>query len=260
MSTWRRGTVELFYRLDGPVSGPAVVFSNSLGCDLHMWDAQAAVLAHRFRVVRYDTRGHGRSGHDGAPATLEALASDVLSLLDHLGIARFHVCGLSLGGATALELAAHHPERLDRVIFANTAAKIGTSESWSERIAAVQRGGMAAVRDAALGRFLSAPFRARRPDVARKIAGMLEVTTPGGYVTCCEALRDADLRPVVGSIVAPSLIIASELDVSTPPAQSKALHAAIRGSELVVIPKTAHLSCVESPERFNAALVQFLGV
>ena len=258
MSVLRRGGADLHYRLDGPHGAPPVVFSNSLGCDWHMWDAQVAALEDRFRLVRYDTRGHGRSGDAGEPVTLEELAGDVLALMDHLGITRSHLCGLSLGGATALWLAAHHPERLDRVVFANTAAKIGTPELWAERIEAVRRGGMSAVRDAALGRFLSAPFRIRCPEVTRQIAAMIQATAPGAYIACCEALRDADLRPVVASIGVRALIVASELDVSTPPAQAEALHAAIRGSQLMVLPQTAHLSNVESADVFNTALLAFL--
>ncbi|MEO7964148.1 MAG: 3-oxoadipate enol-lactonase [Gemmatimonadaceae bacterium] len=254
-----RETVALHYRVDGTANGPVLVFSNSLGCNLHMWDAQVSALEDRFRIVRYDTRGHGLSGHDGAPLTLERLTGDVLALMDHLEIGHAHFCGLSLGGATALQLAVSHPERLDRVVFANTAARIGTPEIWTERIAGVHVGGMAAVRDAALARFLSLPFRERNPEAARKVADMIGKTTPDGYIACSEALRDGDLRSVVGSIAVPSLIIGSELDVSTPPAQSEWLHDAIRESELEIIPNTAHLSCVESPRQFNAALMNFLG-
>lgn len=258
MSLLRVDGAELHYQLDGSAGAPSVIFSNSLGCDVHMWDAQVAALRDRFHIVRYDTRGHGGSRYHGESLTLERLAADVLAVMDHLGIGRVHVCGLSLGGATALWLAAHRPDRLDRAVFANTAALIGTPELWATRIGAVRTGGMAAVRDAAVERFLSAPFRARSPDVVRQIAAMIQATAPDAYVACCEALRDADLRPVVPSIHVPSLIIASEWDVSTPPSLSEELHAAIGDSELVLIPRTAHLSSVESSDAFNAALLKFL--
>lgn len=259
MSTLKLASVALHFRVDGLTTGDTLIFSNSLGCDLHMWDAQVDALSGRYRIVRYDTRGHGQSGYDGSPLTVDRLAADVLALMDHLAIERAHLCGLSLGGVMALQLSVTHPQRFVRVVFANTAARIGSLESWSERIAGVRAGGMTAVRDAALARFLSLEFRERRPDVAQRIADMIERTTPEGYIACSEALRDSDLRPVVSSITLPSLIIGSELDVSTPPAQSEWLHGAIAGSELVIIPKTAHLSCVESADAFNTALGRFLG-
>lgn len=258
MSVLRVDDVDLFCCQDGAERAPAILFSNSLGCDVHMWDAQVAALQDRFRIIRYDTRGHGRSGLSPAPVTLERLAVDVLAVMDHLGIRRAHVCGLSLGGATALWLAAHRADRLDRAIFSNTAAKIGTPEIWNARIESVRTGGMAAVRDAAVERFLSAPFRARRPDVARQISEMIQATRPDGYIACCEALRDADLRSVIPTITLPSLIIASELDVSTPPSLSEELHSAIGGSTLVVMPQTAHLSSVEAADAFSRRLLEFL--
>ncbi len=259
MSVLHVNGADLYYRLDGAEREDVVVFINSLGCDLHMWDAQVASLQDRFRIVRYDARGHGRSTCSQEPFTLDQLAGDALAIMDHVGISRANVCGLSLGGATALWLAAHRPDRIERAVFANTGAKIGTPEIWNARIAAVRAGDMAVVREGTLERFLSAPFRARCPDVARRIADMLQATSPQGYVGCCEALRDADLRPDIATIALPSLIIASELDVSTPPSLSQELHAAIAGSELVVIPQTAHLSSVESPDAFNDALLKFLG-
>ncbi|MFN8579587.1 MAG: 3-oxoadipate enol-lactonase [Gemmatimonadaceae bacterium] len=258
MSMLRVEGATLHYRVDGPDGAPVVVFSNSLGCDLRMWDAQAAVLTDRFRVVRYDTRGHGQSSPSDVPVTLPRLGEDVLALLDHLDVARAHLCGLSLGGVTALWLSAYHAERFDHAVFANTGAKIGTNEMWDARIEAVRSGGMDAVRGAALERFLSAPFRARSPEAAALVAGMIQETPAAAYVACCEALRDTDLRGVIASIRLPSLIIASELDVSTPPSLSHELHKAIAGSSLVVIPQTAHLSSVESPGAFNAALTAFL--
>jgi 3-oxoadipate enol-lactonase len=193
----------------------------------------------------------------GELPTIERLGRDLLALLDYLGIARAHVCGLSLGGMTALWLAAHHPERVGRAVFANTAARIGTAATWDARIAAVRGGGMAAVRDAVVARFFSEGFRARRPDVARAFGDMLEATRPDGYVAACAALRDADLRAVVPAIRAPALIVAGALDEATPPAQSEELHTAIGGSEMVAL-DAAHLSNVEQPEAFSARLLLFL--
>jgi 3-oxoadipate enol-lactonase len=210
--------------------------------------------------VRYDCRGHGASDVAHGATALERLGGDLVALLDALAIARAHVCGLSLGGITAMWAAVHHPARIGRAMFANTAARLGTREQWDARIATVRAGGMAALRETVVGRFLSAPFRAAHPDVASRIGDMVEGTPPEGYVAACHALREADLRDVVGRIRAPSLVITSEWDESTPPAQGAALHAAIPGSELAEIARAAHLSNVEQPEAFISLVTRFLGV
>ena len=251
--------VRLAYRVDGAQAAPALVFANSLGADLRMWDAQVGPLSQTLRLVRYDCRGHGGSGLSGEAVTIERLGRDLLVLLDYLGIERAHLCGLSLGGLIAQWMAARHPERVWRVVFAHTAARIGTVESWEARIAAVRASGMEAVREAVVARFLSAEFRARRPEVTRAVGDMVTATNPEGYIAACLALRDADLRPLSGTIRAPTLIIAGALDEATPPAQSEELHATIAGSELVILANAAHLSNVEQPEAFNTQLLRFLG-
>jgi 3-oxoadipate enol-lactonase len=157
-----------------------------------------------------------------------------------------------------LWLAATHPERVSRAVFANTAARIGSVELWTERIAEVRKGGVSAVREAAVERFLSEGFRVREPKLTKLLIDMLETARPSGYIAACEALRDGDLREIVPSIRVPSLIIAGELDESTPPMYSEELHAAIAGSELIVLPHTAHLSNFEQPKLFSAALLAFL--
>jgi 3-oxoadipate enol-lactonase len=231
---------------------------HSLGTDLRMWNSQVAPLALRFRVVRYDCRGHGASDVPTEPITIERLGRDLIGMLDHLEVRRAHLCGISLGGLTALWVAAHHPERVDRAVFANTGARIGTTESWDARIAAVRKGGLSAVRDTVLPRWLGAPFRSAYPEVARAIGEMFDGTSADGYVAACEALRDADLSADVARIRLPALIIAGELDQSTPPALSEALHAAIQGSVLTVLGGATHLSNVERPEEFTAAVTRFL--
>jgi 3-oxoadipate enol-lactonase len=208
-----------------------------------------------FRIVRYDTRGHGRSGVPAGSATIERLGRDLLALLDHLSIVRAQLCGLSLGGLTAQWLAVYHPERVSRLVLANTAARIGSIEGWGERIAAVRQGGMAAVRNAVLARFFSPAFSLAHPQTLQVYAAMLTATDPQGYAACCAALREADLRAEVGSITAPTLIIAGALDEATPPAQAEELRAAIPGSELVVLDEVAHLSNIERPDAFNSLLL-----
>jgi len=250
--------LRLTYRVDGVADAPVLVFVNSLGTDWRMWDPQAAALEDRFRIVRYDTRGHGQSGVPAEPATIDQLGRDLLALLDHLGIERAHVCGLSLGGLTALWLAARHPERVARLVLADTAGRIGSTAGWEARIAAVRAGGMVAVRDTVVARFLSAAFRSRHPDITQAIGATLTRTDPVGYMAACAALRDANLWTLVPTIRSPALVIAGALDETTPPAQAAALHAALAESELVILPNAAHLANIEQPEAFNAALLAFL--
>lgn len=245
------------YRVDGPPDAPALVFSNSIGMDLSMWEPQAQLFAGRFRVIRYDSRGHGRSDAPPGPYTLERLSRDVLALLDALAVRRTSICGLSLGGLVAQWLAVSAPERLERLIIANTAARIGTAASWEERIVSVRAGGMRAIRDAGVARYFSEPFRAQHPAVAQRIGAVLEACPPEGYIGCCAALRDADLRGEIARIHLPTLIIAGAHDVATTPAQAQELHAAIAGSQLAVL-DAAHLSNLEQPHAFNARLLAFL--
>ncbi len=248
--------VRIAYRLDGPSDGPVLLFVNSLGTSLQMWEPQVAALAGDFRILRYDSRGHGRSDAPPGPYTLERLSLDAVAVLDALGVERAHVCGLSLGGMVALWLAIHRPGRVRRAVFANTAARIGAVEIWSARIDAVRAGGMAAIADAVLARFLSGGFRQREPKEARQVYEMLLATPPEGYVGCCAALRDADLRNLVSTIEVPSLVIGGALDEATPPAQAEDLHAGIVPSELMVIPNVAHLSNLEAPDLFNRRMVE----
>ena len=246
------------YRVDGTPDGPALVFSNSLGTDHRLWDQQMHAVDGRCRVVRYEACGHGVSDLPRGRVTIERLGQDLLALFDHLDIEHAVVCGCSLGGVIALWLAVNRPGRLTGVVLANTGAKIGTNESWDARIAAVQAGGTAAVRDQVVGRFLTPEFRARDPETTALIAEMIEATSDAGYIAACEALRAIDLRADAGRVRVPVLIVGSERDQSTPPELSRDLHASIEGSELVMIADAAHLSNVEQAASFNAALVRFL--
>jgi 3-oxoadipate enol-lactonase len=249
--------VHIAYRVDGPDNAPTITMSNSLGTNLHMWDLQVGVLSKNFRIIRYDSRGHGASDAPAGPYTIERLGLDLLELLDTLHIERTHICGLSLGGIVALWFAANHPGRVDRAIFANTAARIGSVEMWNARIDAVRTGGMEAIRDAILARFLSEKYRHSHPEVVHQIGEMLVAINPNGYISVCEALREADLRHVLSSIHSPSLILVGALDEATPPSQSQELHAVIANSKLLIFPEVAHLSNIEQSEAFNNALLAF---
>ncbi len=250
--------LKIAYCVDGPEDAPPLVLINSLGTNLHMWDAQADLLGHTLRVIRFDKRGHGASDASAGPCTIEQYGGDLLALLDTLGIERAHICGLSLGGMIAQWCAIHHPERVISATFANTAARIGNEQSWDARVEAVQIGGIAGVRAAVMGRFLSEGYRHSHPENTRKISAMLMAVKPTGYIAACLSLRTEDLRPLVSGIRVPTLILAGELDESTPPSQARELHAAIPGSKLIVFPATAHLSNVERPEEFSACVLEFV--
>lgn len=250
--------IRLAYQIDGPADAPVLVLVNSLGTNLYMWEPQMARLSRTLRVVRYDCRGHGASEAPLEAYTIEQLGRDLLGLLDALQIERAHLCGLSLGGMVALWLAANAPERVARAVLADTAAHIGTAESWTTRIALVSAGGMGAIGEMVLARFLSAPFRRHHPEVALQIREMIEATNPQGYIGACAALRDADLRATLPAIRVPSLIIVGEEDEATPPAQAQELRRAISESELMMLREAAHLSNVEQPEAFSSAVLAFL--
>lgn len=252
------GDTGIAYRVDGARDGAPVAFINALGTDHRLWDGQVAELRDEFRLIRYESCGHGVSGLPNGCMTVERFGLQLLALLDHLGVARATLCGCSLGGVIAQWVSMHHGARVAGAVLANTGAKLGTDESWATRISAVREGGMAAVRDTVLGRFLTQEFRAREPETARMIGGMLDATNPAGYIAACEALRDADLRPSLALLRAPTLIIGSDRDESTPLALSRELHVNVPGSELVVISDAAHLSNVERPDLFNAALRRFV--
>jgi 3-oxoadipate enol-lactonase len=252
------GDTGIAYRVDGPSDRPAIVFSNSLGTDHRLWDAQIGAVGDRYRVIRYEACGHGESDAPRGRVTIEGLSRDLLALLDHLKVDRAVLCGCSLGGVIALWLSVNHAERVRGAVLANTGAKVGTDESWNTRIAAVREGGTASVATLVVGRFLSEEFRLRNPTTTSLISGMLVATDPAGYVAACEALRDVDLRPFAPNVRVPTLVVGSDRDESTPPALAHELHAAIPGSELVIIPGAAHLSNVEQPALFNASLVRFL--
>jgi len=251
------GNARLAYRLDGPPTAPTLVFSNSLGLDWDMWQPQVNAFGQQFRLLRYDSRGHGRSTISPGPYTIEMLGRDLVAILDAAEVERAYVCGISLGGMVAQWLTAHHPERVVRAVFANTGACIGTSASWEDRIARVRSGGMSAIREPVMSRFFSTPFRVRHPEVDNRISAMLSAINPDGYIATCQALRDADIRGSVGRIHTPTLIMTGALDESTPIALSQELHAAIPGSELMIIPDCAHLSNLEAADTVNEQALRF---
>jgi 3-oxoadipate enol-lactonase len=247
----------LFYRFDGPEDRPVLVLSNSLGTDLAMWEPQLAAFTGRFRVLRYDSRGHGRSEAPAGPYTIELLGRDVLALLDGVGLERVSFCGLSKGGMIGQWLGAQAGERLDRLVLANTSAHIGSPEVWDQRIATVRAQGMAADVPALIDRWFTKPFQERAPDEVARIADMLRTTDPEGYAACCAAVRDMDQREAIRGIRVPTLVIAGRHDLATPPDHARLIAERVPGARLVEL-DTAHLGNVEAAEAFNRAVLDFL--
>jgi 3-oxoadipate enol-lactonase/4-carboxymuconolactone decarboxylase len=248
----------IFYRAEGPVGAPAVIFSNSLGCDHLMWQPQAEALKHAFRVVRYDQRGHGASDVPQGPYTLEQLGGDVIGLADHLGLETFHFCGLSMGGITGQWLGIHHGGRLDKLVLANTSPHFPPPDMWDQRMGAIRDGGMKAISDAVLGRFFSQTLHQARPGIVSDFRQVLENTNPEGYLGCCGMLRLADVYPELGKINAPTLVISGRHDQSTLPERGEKIAAAIKGATHVIL-DAAHISNVEQADDFTRALASFLG-
>jgi 3-oxoadipate enol-lactonase len=242
---------------EGPDGAPALVFSNSLGTDLHMWDDQAAALSKRYRVIRYDQRGHGKSNAPDGPYSMERLGRDVLAILDALEIPRAHFCGLSMGGMTGMWLGRAAPERIDRLVLANTAARSGTAESWNARIQAVNAKGVDGIADMALGIWFTKEFREREPTLMARMREMMVVTDAGGYVRCCAALRDMDQRWPIRDIALPTLIVAGTKDQATPVSAAELIQSRIAGSKLVAL-EAALISNIEQSATFTKTLEDFL--
>ena len=245
------------FRLEGPDHAPVVMLSNSLGTDLSMWDAVAGALVGHLRVLRYDTRGHGASEAPPGPYDVAQLGHDVLALLDALCISQVHFCGLSMGGLIGQWLALHAPDRIDRLILANTAAKIGAASIWQERIETVSQQGMVAVAKSTPSRWFTESFAARAPAVVAGMVHQLELADPKGYAANCAAVAAADFRQSLGDIRAKTLCIAGDADPVTTPADADALAAGIPHADRVDLP-AAHLSAVEAAEGFSTALMTFL--
>ncbi|HWV08535.1 MAG TPA: 3-oxoadipate enol-lactonase [Pseudomonas sp.] len=260
MSVVQLADGDLHYQLEGPAGAPVLVLSNSLGTDLHMWDAQMTAFTRYFQVLRYDTRGHGQSLVTGGPYSIEQNGRDVLALLDHLDIAQAHFCGLSMGGLIGQWLAINAPERIVRLVLCNTAAKIGTPEVWNPRIDGVLAGGAQAMRDlrdASISRWFTADFAEANPDQVEPIVGMLGQTSPEGYAANCAAVRDADYREQLGAIRAATLIVCGSGDPVTTPEHGRFMQARIAGAELVEF-HAAHLSNVQAGDAFSQRVLEFL--
>jgi 3-oxoadipate enol-lactonase len=243
--------------LDGPEGAPALMLSNSLASNLGMWDLQVPELAKHFRVVRYDSRGHGQSAAPDRPYSIAELGRDALAILQALNISKAHWCGLSKGGMVGQWLATNAPERFDRVILANTSSHMGPPDVWNTRIATARKGGMAAIADTTIERWFTAGFRGRAADAVAKVKAMILATPVQGYAACCAAIRDMDQRESVRGIKRPVLVIIGKVDPGTTPEMGEQLTASIPGAKSVTL-DAAHFSNVEQSAAFTKAVVDFL--
>jgi 3-oxoadipate enol-lactonase len=243
--------------VEGRTSGPTVMLSNSLGTTMQMWEPQMKALTQLFRVIRYDRRGHGKSGVAPGPYSMERFGRDVLAILDDLNIDRVHWCGLSMGGMVGQWLGANAPERMDRIILSNTACYYADPTNWLNRIKAVKEGGIAVVADAVIAGWLTADFREREPQVTANLKTMLLACPVQGYLACCEALSTLDQRDLLPKIKSPTLVIAGRQDMATPVAASELIRSNIPGASMTLL-DAAHISNVEQSHAFTDAVVGFL--
>ena len=259
MPTFTSNDTQINYQTFGDASKPALVFSNSLGTKLSMWQSQIEFFRNSHYVICYDTRGHGASEAPNGPYTIDQLGQDVVNLLDHLNVKKAAFCGISMGGLTGQWLAIHHSTRFSHVVICNTAAKIGQEQGWLDRAALVRQQGLAPIASTAAGRWFTDPFIQSNPAVIEQLSYDLGAGSPEGYSSCCEALAKADVREQLKDIAIPVLIVAGIQDPVTTVADGVFMQERITGSQLFEI-NASHISNVEQPDAFNQALIQFIQV
>lgn len=250
--------IKIHYEMEGDAAKPVLLFSNSLATDLHMWDDQIAALSPDYRILRYDSRGHGRSDAPKGPYSIERLGRDVLALLDALGLDKVDYCGLSKGGMVGMWLGTNAPGRFRRMVYSNTSAHMPTKEMWAERAAKVRADGVASIGQLIVDRWFTPAFQTGSPERVARVSAMIDATPGEGYAACCEAIAEMDQRETIRAIELPVMVIAGEDDPSTPPDHARQIAGAIKGARLELLPKAAHLSNIEQTELFNAALRDFL--
>jgi 3-oxoadipate enol-lactonase len=243
--------------IEGPERAPVLMLSNSLGTTLHMWDDQVEPFTQHFRLIRFDRRGHGRSGVPTGPYSMERLGRDVLAVLDGLGLKTVNWCGLSMGGMDGVWLAANAPERVERVVLADTSTWFADKNGWNARLKLLREKGVEAFADPNMERWFTKDFREKSPQVVARIREMFAATPLEGYLGCGAAVRDMDHRPLLGKIKAPTLVIAGRHDMATPLEANEFIKTNIAGASLTVL-EASHLSNVEQPAAFTAAVLGFL--
>jgi 3-oxoadipate enol-lactonase len=249
---------EVNYELSGPPGAPVVALPCSLGTDMSMWDPQLARLGTSVRVLRFDMRGHGASPVPPGPYSIADLGGDLLALLDRLEIERASLCGVSIGGMTSIWLAAHAPDRVDRLVVCCSSAYLDPEGSYRERATAVREHGIEPIADAALGRWFTQAYRDAHPDVVAHMREVLVSIAPEGYAGCCEALADMDLRADLGEVRAPTLVISGADDPATPPEHGRLIADGIAGSRFEVVADAAHLANIQQPDVVGELIERYL--
>lgn len=247
-------------RLEGPEDRPVLTLSHALATTLEMWEPQMPALARRYRVLRYDMRGHGRSDAPPPPYDIDQLADDVVGLWDALGIARSHVVGLSIGGKIGLSLALRHPQRLGGVVLCNSTSRIpaGSEAIWDQRIRQVEAGGLETQVETTLQRWFTEAFRRDRPEVVARIAALIRATPPQGFIGASRAIQAFDATDRLAGIRTPLLLLPGEKDPGTPPALSETIHRLVPGAQWRQIAGASHLSNIERAEAVTEAILDFL--
>ncbi len=250
--------INMAYRFDGPEDAPVVMLSNSLMSNHTMWDPQMSVLTESFRVLRYDTRGHGQTDAPAGPYTIKLMAEDAVALLDALKIDKVHFAGLSMGGMIGQYLGANHSDRLISLLLCDTASEMPTLEMWNDRISTAEKDGISALLDGTLKRWFTEPFLNSDKAAVGKVAEMIRTTTAAGYISCASAVRDMSQTSILSHIDVPTIIIVGEDDPACTVAQSRVLEEHIPGAKLVILKEASHLSNIEQIDAFNNAMMGFL--
>lgn len=253
------GGLRVAYRLDGPEGGDVLVLSNSLMSTHRMWDPQMSAFTARYRVLRYDTRGHGATETTPEPYSIELLAQDAAALIDALSLGPVHFLGLSMGGMIGQRLAVDRPDLVRSICLCNTAAEMPTQEMWNERISTARREGIEGLLRGTVSRWFTPEFIVTNPAAVGFVEGMIRDTEAPGYIGCACAVRDMSQTEILSQIRVPALVLIGEKDPACTPEQGEVLHANIAGSKKVVIKDAAHLSNVEKPREFNEAILKFIG-
>jgi 3-oxoadipate enol-lactonase len=247
----------IYVEVEGDDDAPALMLSNSLGTNLHMWDEQAGDFAEHFRLIRYDRRGHGQSGVPQGPYSMERFGRDVIAVLDALDIERTSWCGLSMGGMVGQWLGANAPDRVDKLVLSNTNFYYADKAPWQDRIKFVSEKGLDALVDANMQRWFTEDFRKKAPQTMARMKAMFVATKVPGYVASCEAIRDMDFRSSNARISAPTMVIVGAKDPATPPSAGEAVAKQIRGARVVSL-DAAHISNMEQPQAYTEAVLDFL--
>ena len=261
MPTVHVNGINLNYRIDGKFGAPPLLLSNSLGTNMGMWDEQVRVLSQHFRIVRYDSRGHGLSDAPEGDYSIEMLGRDAVGLLDHLELDKVYYCGLSKGGMVGQWLGVNAGDRIEKLVLSNTSSQIGAPDLWNDRIAAaLSDNGMAGMVAGITERWFTQAFIERDPQEVKRIQQMI-LTTPGrGYAGCCAAIRDMDQRDILKDIAVPTMVIVGDQDPATTPEQGQLIADRVPGARLVTIQNAAHLSNIEQPGQYMDALTSFFEI